>query len=80
MCKNFTPLSFGKEEWHKPIIMSTVDGLAVWKCRELHDQFYKVLTDPDIDKSSSVPWLQHGNPFGKTDLTRKLQSINLTRY
>ncbi|CAH2108107.1 unnamed protein product [Euphydryas editha] len=65
--KGFTPLSLGKEKLRKPIVMSTIDRVAIWRNKELHGRFYKALTDIDVDQSSSVSWLQHGNLFGETE-------------
>ncbi|CAH2099971.1 unnamed protein product [Euphydryas editha] len=64
--KGFTPLSLGKNKWRKIIELSTVDHVVVWKIKELHGWFYKVLTN-SVDQSSSISWLKYGNLFGETE-------------
>lgn len=65
--RGFTPLSLAKENWHKPVILSTDDRRTVWKGKELHGRFYQALHGPDVDMSASVSWLRFGNLFGETE-------------
>ncbi|MBF2463456.1 hypothetical protein ICI39_14075, partial [Listeria welshimeri] len=65
--KGLTPLSLGKENWRKPVVLSADNRKEVWKSKELHGRFYRALHGPDVDFMASVSWLRFGNLFGETE-------------
>nr|XP_026484151.1 uncharacterized protein LOC113392088 [Vanessa tameamea] len=67
MDKGLTPLSLGKENWRKPVVLSTENRKGVWKSKELHGRFYRALHGPGVDFMASVSWLRFGNLFGETE-------------
>ena len=68
--KGLTPISLGKENWRRPVVLTTSDRIAVWKSKELHGRFHKALVGSDVNTASSLAWLQFGDLFGKTELTK----------
>ncbi|CAH2094526.1 unnamed protein product [Euphydryas editha] len=65
--KGLTPLSLAKEEWRRPVVLSTSDRETVWMEKELHGRFYKALHAPHVDVKASVQWLRFGDLFGETE-------------
>ena len=65
--KGLTPLSLGKENWRRPVVLTTSNRMAVWKSKELHGRFHRALVGQDVDTASSLSWLQFGDLFGETE-------------
>lgn len=65
--KGLTPLSMGKENWRKPVVLSTEDRMEVWKGKELHGRYFRALRSPEVDQLASVHWLRFGDLFGETE-------------
>ena len=65
--KGLTPLSMAKENWRKPVVLTTEDRKEVWQSKELHGRFYRALHEPDVDFLASVSWLRFGDLFGETE-------------
>ncbi|CAH2094527.1 unnamed protein product [Euphydryas editha] len=65
--KGLTPLSLAKEEWRRPVVLSTSNRETVWMEKELHGRFYKALHAPHVDVKASVQWLRFGDLFGETE-------------
>ena len=63
--KEFTPLSLGKENWRRPVVLNTSDRMAVWESKKLHGRFHWALVGPDVDTASSLSWLQLGEKLSK---------------
>ncbi|RVE41606.1 hypothetical protein evm_013746 [Chilo suppressalis] len=63
----FTPLFLAKENWRRPVVLSTWDRSIVWQSKELHGRFYRALHGPDVDLLASVSWFRFGDFFGETD-------------
>ncbi|XP_045510128.1 uncharacterized protein LOC123705416 [Colias croceus] len=65
--KGLTPLSLAKQDWQKPAVLSISDREAIWKEKELHGRFHRILHEPHVDFLSSVHWLRFGDLFGETE-------------
>ena len=61
--KGLTPLSLGKENWLRPVVLTTSDRFAVWMSKELHSRFHRAFLDSDVD-TAFFSWLQF--LFGET--------------
>jgi len=65
--KGLTLVSLANKNWRKPMVLSTDDRKDIWKDKELHGRFYRVLTEPDVDLHASWNWLRFGDLFGETE-------------
>ena len=50
--KGLIPLSLGKKNWRRPIVLTTSNRMAVTKSKELHGRFHRALEGPDGDWGS----------------------------
>ena len=41
--KGLTPLSLGKENWRRPVVLTTSDRMAIWKSKALHGRFRRAI-------------------------------------
>ena len=52
--KGLTPFSLVKENWRRPVVLTTSDRMAMWKSKELLGKFHKALVGPDMHIASSL--------------------------
>ena len=68
--KDLTPLSLGKENWPRPVVLTTSDRMV---SKDLHGRFHGALVSPDVETASSLSCLQFWNFSG----TMKVFSVQL---
>ena len=63
--KGLTPFFLGKENWRRPVVITTSDRIAVWKSKEPQGRFHRALVGLDVDNAFFSSWSQFRNLYEK---------------